>query len=204
MKEEVLQLIVIDDSSNDAETISNMLRNAGTAVRAERVEDDEDLRAQLTGHPWDMILTKPNITYLAASEALAVVKQLEQDVPLVVIADGADEDELLAILKAGARDTVRLSEPARLQHTLLREYGDLLLRRRQRSCEAMLQLASTRAQALVNASRDAIAYVHDGMHIYANESYLNMFGYSTLEEIEGMPIMNMVKSSDHGKFKEFL
>ncbi|HEY0719951.1 MAG TPA: EAL domain-containing protein [Gammaproteobacteria bacterium] len=204
MKEEVLQLIVIDDSSNDAETISNMLRNAGTAVRAERVEDDEDLRAQLTGHPWDMILTKPGLTYLAAGEALAVVKQLEQDIPLIVIADGADEDELLAILKAGARDTVRLSEPARLQHTLLREYGDLLLRRRQRSCAAMLELASTRAQALVNASRDAIAYVHDGMHIYANESYLNMFGYSTLEEIEGMPIMNMVKSADHGKFKEFL
>jgi diguanylate cyclase (GGDEF)-like protein len=31
-----------------------------------------------------------------------------------------------------------------------------------------------------------------------------MFGYSALEEIEGMPIMNMVKSTEHGKFKEFL
>lgn len=204
MNEDVLQLIVIDDSSNDAETVSNMLRNAGTAVRAERVEDDEDLRQQLTSHAWDMILTKPSLTYLKAGEAIAVVKQVKQDVPLIVIADGADDSEILAILKAGARDAVRLSEPARLHHTLLREYGDLLQRRQHRECEELLDQASVRAQALVDASRDAIAYVHDGMHIYANESYLNMFGYSAIEEIEGMPIMNMVKSSEHGKFKEFL
>jgi diguanylate cyclase (GGDEF)-like protein/PAS domain S-box-containing protein len=204
VSEDVLQLIVIDDSSNDAETISNMLRNAGTPVRTERVEDDEDLRAQLGAHPWDMILTKPGITYLNATEAIAVVRQLGQDIPLIVIADGADEDNILALLKAGARDSVHLSEPVQLHHTLLREYGDLQLRRRYRECSAMLELASTRAQALVNASRDAIAYVHDGMHIYANESYLNMFGYSALEEIEGMPIMNMVKNTEHGKFKEFL
>lgn len=204
MSDDVLQLIVIDDSSNDAETISNMLRNAGTAVRTERVEDDEDLRASLIAHPWDMILTKPGITYLSAVEALAVVKQLDQDVPLIVIADGADESAILAVLNAGARDSVRLSEPARLHHTLLREYGDLQMRRSYRESKEMLEQASTRAQALVNASRDAIAYVHDGMHIYANESYLNMFGYSALEEIEGMPIMNMVKSTEHGKFKEFL
>ena len=204
MSEDVLQIIVIDDSSNDAETISNMLRNAGTAVRTERVEDDEDLRARLTSHHWDMILTKPGITYLNATEAIAVVRQLDQDIPLIVITDGANEADILAILKAGARDSVRLSEPTRLHHTLLREYEDLLIRRRYQECQSMLELASTRSQALVNASRDAIAYVHDGMHIYANESYLNMFGYSALEEIEGMPIMNMVNSSDHGKFKEFL
>jgi len=204
VSEDVLQIIVIDDSSNDAETISNMLRNAGTAVRTERVEDDEDLRARLTSHHWDMILTKPGITYLNATEAIAVVRQLDQDIPLIVITDGANEADILAILKAGARDSVRLSEPTRLHHTLLREYEDLLIRRRYQECQSMLELASTRSQALVNASRDAIAYVHDGMHIYANESYLNMFGYSALEEIEGMPIMNMVNSSDHGKFKEFL
>lgn len=204
MKEDVLKLIVLDDSSNDAETISSMLRNAGTAVNAVRVEDDEDLREQLAKQQWDMILAKPSLTYLTAAEAIAITRQAEQDIPLVLVADNASNDDILSILKDGARDTVRLDEPARLLHTLLREYDGIRVRRSLLECQTMLEQANTRAQGLVDTSRDAISYVHDGMHIYANESYLNMFGYSALEEIEGMPIMNMVKSSEHGKFKEFL
>ncbi len=42
------------------------------------------------------------------------------------------------------------------------------------------------------------------MHIYANDSYLETFGYSDMEEIEGMPILNMVKKEEHAKFKKFL
>jgi diguanylate cyclase (GGDEF)-like protein/PAS domain S-box-containing protein len=86
----------------------------------------------------------------------------------------------------------------------MREFDDVLKRRRHRECETLLQEANKRAQSLVDSSRDAIAYVHEGMYIYANESYLQMFGYSALEEIEGMPLMDMVSPADHGKFKEFL
>jgi len=61
-----------------------------------------------------------------------------------------------------------------------------------------------RCRSLLDSSRDSIAYVHDGMHIYANSSYLEMFGFGNLDEIEGTPIMDMVAGDDQGSFKEFL
>ena len=64
--------------------------------------------------------------------------------------------------------------------------------------------ANAAAVHLLDSSRDSIAYVHDGMHIYANSSYLEMFGFGNLDEIEGTPIMDMVAGDDQGSFKEFL
>jgi diguanylate cyclase (GGDEF)-like protein/PAS domain S-box-containing protein len=202
--EDILRLIVIDDSSNDTETVSNMLRNAGHAIRAERVEGDEDLRAALGSHPSELILTKPNIPYFSALDALAVVTQQEQDVPVLVLADEVDAQKVTEILLAGARDVVTLSQPERLLHAILREMNDLRERRHARECQRLLHEAEVRARALVDSSRDAIAYVHEGMHIYANEAYLVMFGYSHLVDVEDIPLMDLVRPEDHPVFKGFL
>ncbi|MCW8919066.1 MAG: EAL domain-containing protein [Gammaproteobacteria bacterium] len=203
-QDKTLYLLVIDDSSNLAETVSNILRNSGHAVRADRVEDDEDLREAFGKQPWDMILSKPEIPYFTANDALEVVRQASLDIPLILIADGAAEETIDELLKAGARDEVLLANPRRLEQTLLREVNDVRQRRALKLAQKALVEANARAQALVDSSRDAITYVHEGMHIYANDSYLELFGYSSMEEIEGMPIMDMVKSEEHTKFKQFL
>jgi len=204
LADKTLHLLVLDDSSNDAETVANMLRNSGHAVHAARVEDDEDLREALANETCDMVLAKPQIPYLSALEAMDIIRQAQQDVPLLVIGDNADEDKVNEILKAGARDVVYISRPLRLEHALLREVIAAREHHKLLSCEAALEEANHRAQNLVDSSRDAITYVHDGMHIFANDSYLETFGYSDQEEIEGMPILNMVKKEEHTKFKKFL
>src|SRR5690606_15181079 len=48
------------------------------------------------------------------------------------------------------------------------------------------------------------AYVHDGMHIYANRAYLELFGYEDVEDLEGMPMIDLIEACDQVKFKTFL
>ncbi len=43
-----------------------------------------------------------------------------------------------------------------------------------------------------HGSRAAIAYIHDGMHVFANESYIKLFKYSDLDEVLATPFMDMV------------
>ena len=204
LNDQPLNLFVIDDSSNDAETVSNMLRNAGHAVHTTRIEDDEDLREALAKHPCDLILAKPSLPYFNATEALDVISQSEQYAPLLVIGDGMDEDEVTALFKAGAKDLVLLAQPAHLLHAVLREAVTARDKQELLLCRKRLEETNQRAQNLVDSSRDAITYIHEGMYIYANESYLEMFGYTDMDELEGMPILNMVKKDDHADFKRFL
>lgn len=203
-KEETLNLVVIDDSDNDLERVSNMLRNAGYPVHTRRAEDDEDLRDALAEQRWDLILAKPEIPYFTAHGALAVLERVGADTPLLVLADDPESAPVQTALDAGVQDVVSMQHGRQMLTTVLREIAAVNDRRRLRACRRALREAERRAHELTESSRDAIAYIQEGMHVYANPAYLQMFGYARFEELEGAPAVDMVVGDDQTRLKEFL
>lgn len=202
--ENLLRVLTVFDASEEAETLINALRNAGHIVRDIRVEDEEDMSTALEENPIDIIFAKQKMAGFDAKQAVEVLLRFGRDIPLIVITLPGKESTAINILKVGARDVVSEDQIERLTHVVKREVGDLRERRNHRRCEQMLRETEKRAKALIDSSRDAIAYVHDGMHIYANSAYLKMFGYEDIDDVMGMPIMDMVSSDDHPRLKEFL
>lgn len=202
--EKLLRLITIFDSSEEAETLINTIRNDGYIVRDIHVEDAEDLQTALVENPIDLVLAKNTLTDFSAHQVLELIHRSERDIPVIVIIPANDEQSAIDILNAGARDVVTSEQKERLIHIITREAIDLKARRMLRRSEKMLYENEKRNRDLIDNSRDAIAYVHDGMHIYANSAYLKLFGQEDLEDIQGLPIMDMVSIDDHTKFKEFL
>ena len=200
----LLRLLTIFDASEEAETLINVLRNAGHIVRDIRVEDEEDLDTAITENPIDLILAKQSTPLITAKQAVEFISHSGRDIPMVVICEPGKEATAVDALTAGARDAIANNQPEILKHVVKREIEDLRNRRILRRSEKMLHESEKRARDLIDSSRDAIAYVHDGMHIYANNSYLKMFGYDTLEDIEGMPILDMVSNENHAALKDFL
>jgi len=203
-EKDLLRVLTLFEASEEAERLVNVLRNAGEIVRDLRAEDAEDMETLLQENPVDIILAKQRLTYFTALEALDVLQRLGRDIPLVVVCDPQTPDAGLAEMEAGAADAVCSDQEARLLLVVRREVESLRSRKGLRRCEQMLHESEKRARNLIDHSRDAIAYVHDGMHIYANQAYLEMFGYDDLEDVEGMPILDMVSSEDHATLKQFL
>jgi diguanylate cyclase (GGDEF)-like protein/PAS domain S-box-containing protein len=201
---ELLRLLTIFDNSEEAEGLINSLRNAGQIIRDIRVEDEEDLEKALADNPIDLILCKQATPLITARQAVEFIVKSGRDIPVIVVTDLGKQDSALEALQVGARDSIELGKTDRLKHIVKREVQDLKNRRGLRRNEKMLRESEKRARDLIDSSRDAISYVHDGMHIYANHAYLKMFGYDTLDDIEGVPILDMVTSEDHSKLKEFL
>jgi diguanylate cyclase (GGDEF)-like protein/PAS domain S-box-containing protein len=107
-------------------------------------------------------------------------------------------------MTAGAR-ALALREPASLLLTAIRDaWADLEARRARRRLEARLRETERRCDALIDSSRDPIAYVHEGMHIRANQAYLEMFGYDEFEDIEGMSLLDMVAPQHVEEFRQLL
>ena len=57
-KDTALRLILIDDQANEDEAIVSSLRNAGIAVRPQRLEDLEALAQKLAQQPVDLVLAE--------------------------------------------------------------------------------------------------------------------------------------------------
>jgi len=201
----LLRLLTIFDSSEEAELHLNALRKAGHIVRDIRVADAEDMQLALDENPIDLILCKLLLPGFSAKRALAVLNNAGLEIPLIAISPGTGtETEVMELLRAGARDVLSDSQVERLKHVIQREMDNLKQGRALRKCELMLHETEKRARDLIDSSRDAIAYVHDGMHIFANHTYLKMFGYDDPDDIQGTPIMDLVSVEDYITLKEFL
>ena len=91
-----------------------------------------------------------------------------------------------------------------LLQVIRREAYNINLWRKATHLEQEFQESEKRCQTLLANSKDAVAYVHEGMHIYANEVYLELFGHDSFDEIEGMPIIDMVEPSQQNELKTLL
>lgn len=204
-KEKLLHALIIEDSANDAELLANLLRNAGYAVRAVGAETEEELRRVLQEHNLDVALCSMDSSEPTLEQTHQAIIETGRDIALLATTGtGADLDSQTRAMQMGALDLFDRDNPERLQLVMDREIRNLEARRELRRCEIIMRESEKRCHALLDSSRDAITYVHEGMHVYANPVYLENFGYTDLEEIEGMPVMDMVAPEDHGKFKEFL
>lgn len=202
--EKTLQLVIAEESRNDAEALANILRNAGYAVRPSFVENQEDLEAALAARTPDLILCAQGLDGLPIEDLMALVHQRELQVPVIAVGESADESAVIAALQQGVQDLCSYDQPEHLQLIAQRELRAKQMCQMAYQYEAAFRESEKRARSLMESSRDAITYIHDGMHIYANHSYLEMFGFDELEEIEGTPILDMVSPDEHATLKEFL
>lgn len=204
IQDNVLRLLVAERSLNDAEMLVSVLRNAGHAVRPTRVEDEDSLREALGAKTFDMLLYTLGFEDLSLEQTGKIIQQAGKDIPIVVVAPSEDPESRIKAMTIGAVDLVSKADPKHLQLVIKRELTNLNLRRRLRRVEASLREVEKRCHSLLDNSRDAIAYVHEGMHIYANKAYLERFGFESMDDIEGMPLLNMAAPQDQAKLKEFL
>lgn len=202
-EDNLLRLLIAEESYNDAEMLVSVLRNAGYAVRPTRVEDDEDLENALDQKAQDLFICAAALSSLPLETALRTLERSGKDVPLVVLSDAEDPALRDEVLRLGAADAVSKGDTEHFRLVVLRESRHLRERRRLRRLEAALRETERRCSALLDSSRDAIAYVHEGMHIYANKAYLEHFGIDESEGIEGLPLLDMVAPADQARAKEF-
>lgn len=203
-KDHTLRLIVVEESRNDAEALANILRNAGQASRLDYAEDMEDLEAALNRHVPDMLFCALGLEPIQLTDVVGQLAQRSLEVPVIAIGERADEADIIEAMRQGATDLCSYDQPEHLQLVVRREMRHLSNARKASEFEARFLESEKRARTLMESSRDAIAYVHEGMHIFANSSYLQMFGFDDAEEIEGTPILDMVAPEEHDTFKSFL
>ncbi|AQZ94843.1 EAL domain-containing protein [Halopseudomonas phragmitis] len=197
-----IRLLILEDSQNNAEHLVSILRNAGHATRAHRISSLEDLQESLQ-QTWDLCLAIPETSFMSATQACTLIGQA-RDLPFILLLEEESTEARREALNQGMQDAVPVSAESLLTLVVKRELTNLTARRQQRIAEQALREAEKRCQLLLDSSVDAIAYVHDGMHIYANQAYLQLFGYDDPDDLAAEPMVGLIAAKDQSAFKDFL
>jgi PAS domain S-box-containing protein len=183
-----LQVLLVEDSENDALLLELELQRAGYQPQCIRVESGEAMVEALTHHPFDVIIADYVMPRFNGLEALALVKERGLDLPFIIVSGHITDDTAVAAMKAGAHDYVMKDNLARLGPAVQRELRDAEVRRQRRAAAAQLKVEQVFRQAIENSVPAGIAAVDlDGRQTYVNPAFCALVGWSEPELVGAHP-----------------
>jgi len=197
-----VQIAVYEGTSGEVDFIATELRNAGYVTKPFAFEDPEHLREILAKNRIELI-------YCSADEAdldaiCRIVDDTKVHIPIIAIAADTDTVSVIKAMKKGAKELVNKNQSAHLRLVTERELKNTYCARSMCEYQEAYTESEKRCRNLLDSSRDAIAYIHDGMHVYSNNVYAEMFDFESSDELEGLPILDLVSEDDQLRFKKFL
>jgi multidomain signaling protein FimX len=204
LPEPITKLIIVEDEAEDAEQVISILRNGGIALRPQRVTSEEELAATLESFTPDLVVANPACKGIAFARIARLLDATGKDIALLALTGPLNDDMIADILTQGVRGIALRHRPEQLYAVVRRELDALNMRRGVRRLEAALRESERRCDALLDSSRDPIAYVHEGTHVRANRAYLEMFGFEEFADVEGLTVLDLIAPAHTADFRDLL
>ncbi|GFZ96016.1 GGDEF/EAL domain-containing response regulator [Dyella caseinilytica] len=200
----VIKILFIENSIEDAEQIITLLRNAGIAVRPARATTTEQIHTALEELGPDLVLFNPGVNGLPLRNVAQQIDASARDIALIACVTKIDDQGVAEMFQDGVQGVASRSQPKQLITVIKREFDSLNTRRQVRRLETALRESERRCDALLDSSNDPISYVHEGMHVRANRSYLDTFGYADYDDLLGLPVLDLIGPANADSFKNLL
>src|SRR3989442_310092 len=176
----LLRMLMVEDSEDDAELLAHELRRAGFALEFERVDNAATLEAALDRSTWDVIIGDNSMPGFSGTEALALLRARGLDIPFIFVSGTMGEDLAARALEAGAGDALTKGNLQRLIPVIRRELREFGERRARRETEAALRVSEATYSALVEQAPLGIyRSTPAGRFVSANAALARMLGYSS-------------------------
>jgi signal transduction histidine kinase len=146
----VLRILLVEDSTDDAVFIEQALRHAGMATTFKRVDSRASMAKALAQDAWDLVLSDYFLPGFSGVEALQQLRAYSADIPFIIVSGRIDEQEAVALMKSGADDYVRKDNLARLAPVLQRSLDDAQNRLASRRHQIALRESEARYKAIVS------------------------------------------------------
>jgi signal transduction histidine kinase len=143
-----LRALVVEDCEEDFLLLQHHLMSAGFNLRAERVEDERNMRRALAADQWDIVLADHHLPRFSARHALVTLQAHGADLPFIILSGAIGEDAAVEAMLAGADDYVMKSRMARLVPAIERSIAAAEARRERRDAEAQLLASREELRAL--------------------------------------------------------
>jgi PAS domain S-box-containing protein len=180
-----LNVLLVEDSEDDAYLIIRELKNGGYAVEWERVESRQEMLAALDKHVWDIILSDFALPGFSGLDALELYRTKELDIPFIVISGTIGEDTAVRMMRAGVHDYILKNNLTRLGATVERELREAGIRRDRRIAQETLQESEERFRTMVDMAPVSIFFADpSGKFVEVNRTACALLGYTRNELLQ--------------------
>src|SRR5664280_3928014 len=202
MKDQSLRVLIVEDSNVDTLFIIRELTKGGYDCFYERVETASSMRKALQEKQWDIILCDYIMPDFNAPSAIALLKEVNIDIPIIVVSGKIGEETAVECMRLGSQDYIMKGNMSRLCPAIVRELEEAKVRNREKHTEEKLRESEKQYRTFFSTSRDCIFITSvDGRWIDMNDAAVELFGYSSRDELMQSSIPDLyVKKEERTKF----
>lgn len=204
-----LNLLVINDDQLYAERLVHLLGSYYDSVNLGFLDDKEEL-LKLLRQPWD-VLVFGKAYDMSFTDVVGLVQEQSIDLPMICLmseemaATARNDEGLPAIVSGTMVKALKVEQEMAIVMAICLQHDNLRSRRELKTLRHVLSEAEQRANVLIKNSKSAVAYIDQGIHIFANDPYLQLFGFKSLNDAIGVPIVDLISGGDNVKsVKQFL
>jgi len=106
MKDTSIRVLIVEDSEDDEILLVRVLKKGGYDPVYERVETAAAMKKALQEKQWDIILCDYNLPQFNAPSAIAVLKEANIDIPLIIVTGTIGEETASECMRLGAQDYI--------------------------------------------------------------------------------------------------
>lgn len=172
-----IRVLLVEDSAYDAELIGRALEEGGYTLHSLRVDTRNAMKEALLRERWDMIISDYRLPQFSGLDALHLLKELELDIPLILVSGTIGEETAVAAMKAGAHDYLMKDNLKRLGPVVKRELEESAIRRMRHVAQEALRASEERFRLIAENVADLIAVLDlEGKRVYNSPSYAKLLG----------------------------
>ncbi|MEA3208727.1 MAG: hypothetical protein QOE70_1784 [Chthoniobacter sp.] len=185
-----INILIVEDSPNDAALLVRELRRAGFDPKWKRVEKESDFLAELRSEP-DIILSDHSMPEFSGLRAVKLLEESGLEIPFILVSGTVGEDVAVEAMQHGATDYLLKDRIGRLGIAVERGLEQKRLRDQRNQKEEELLKAGALQSAIFNSANfSSIATDAKGVIQIFNVGAERMLGYTAAE------VMNKITPAD--------
>jgi len=194
LQQHTLQVLMIEDSQDDADLTLLQLEEQDLKIISTRVETENELRRALQNSSWDIVISDFNLPRFSALKAMSVLREADQDIPFIVVSGCIGEESVVELMKEGASDFVMKDKLSRLALVVDRELQDAAIRRSHRRALEALSANEMLLREITNTLGEGVFVVNNqGKLDFMNPEAERLLGW-TSAELLGKNIFKIINS----------
>ncbi len=173
MKEQLIQVLLVEDSETDDLLLIRALRKSGYNMMSQRVKNAAAMKKALKDKEWDIILYDYHMPKFSITSAMDLLKEADADIPVIILSETIGAEKNIDYMRLGARDYITKDNLSRLGPAIARELEQANARRKQKQAQdEVIKLAS-----IVRCSSELAGLASpEGKGIFINDAGARVWG----------------------------